>query len=59
MDETHDEKKKLLCCPRCGDTGVITNMVKWYAHSLEPQDIMNASILQEHQCVVCCRSFWT
>jgi ribosomal protein L32 len=56
----HDEIISMApkCCPKCGGTELVTHITEWFAHSLEPQDIMNSGILYEHQCENCAISFW-
>lgn len=53
------ERKKPTVCPKCGGKNITAFMVEWFTHSLDPCDIMNACILDEHQCHDCCISFWT
>jgi hypothetical protein len=52
--------EELIRCPKCHSDDIAFNMngEGWFAHSLEPQDVMNACILEEHQCKSCSISFW-
>lgn len=60
--EVVDDQDLPTLCPFCGSSAVCLGMHEWYAHSLEPHDLMNAAILSEHQCrneEECGHSFWT
>jgi len=48
---------RVQCCPYCGTKNPNT-AVEWFAHSLDPQDVLNACVLTEYQCPQCCLSFW-
>lgn len=45
-------------CPYCGSSEHIMGAPEWFAHSMDPQDVMNTAMLDEIQCMACARSFW-
>lgn len=56
-EEERKEPRKVFCA-HCGKPDHVVGAPDWFAHSLDPSDVMNAGILSEMQCTECGLSFW-